>query len=153
MVLSCLGPSSPSHHLFLLTSPQNTAMSKEKDHYKLQKDLLPSSPSLPPRAWPKRTSLVLELSSRWDPIPGPLSNVHRPPTRLSVRTQLLLPPDLDRTEVTKYPLVVLLPNQPNAHQVGRFLKNPKYPHEPNLLDVKVVGLQVREAKSILALLQ
>lgn len=75
-------------------------MSKEKEQYKLQKDLLPSSSSLPPRAWPKRTSLVLELSSR-----------------LSVRAQLLLPPDLDRTEVTKYPLVVLLPNQPNAHQV------------------------------------
>ena len=94
MVVSCLGPSNPSHHLLSLdSSPASSATQ------------LPSSPPPSPRAWPKTLSLLLPL-----------------PSRVSVHAQLFLPPDLDRTEITQYPLVVILPSVPNAHQVTGSLK-------------------------------
>ena len=94
MVVSCLGPSNPSHHLLPLDrSPSSSAT------------LLPSPPPASPRAWPKMVHIRLHL-----------------PSRVSVNAQLFLPPDLDRTEVTQYPLVVILPSKPNAHQVARKLR-------------------------------
>ena len=97
MVVSCLGPSNPAHHLLPLDSlPSNSARQ------------LPSSPPPSPRAWPKILTLLLPL-----------------PSRISVHAQLFLPPDLDRTEVTQYPLVVILPSVPNAHQVREALLHQK----------------------------
>ena len=94
MVVSCLGPSTPSHHLLTLDRPASSSATA-----------LPSPPPPSPRAWPKMVPLLLSL-----------------PSRVSVHAQLFLPPDLDRTEVTLYPLVVILPSVPNAHQVARKLR-------------------------------